>query len=41
MEMKKMEKMRDGGKFNEGWKKHVEMIGESTVLRDGIRKASC
>lgn len=34
-----MEKVRDGGESNEGWKKHIETMEESTVLRDGTKKA--
>lgn len=32
MEIKKTEKVRGDGKSNEGWKKHVETIDESTML---------
>lgn len=32
MEIKKTEKVRGDGKSNEGWKKYVETIDESTML---------
>lgn len=39
MEIKKTERVRDNGKSNEGWKKRVKTMYESTMLRDGIKKA--